>query len=436
MSQKLINSASMIVELAQGLGAEEVTAWTSEGTYTDVKQRDGSIEKWQDSRSNSASAALFVDGRYSVHNTNDLRPEALKTFISRAIQATRHLEPDPHRALPSPSEMGCAEANLDLVDTSSPDIDHRTWVDQMQRATTEAIPNHLRSAEGFVWSGSSAQAMMTSNGFCGTSSSTEFGHGGEVSMEDTDGRLPEAYDYAVARKKEDLPSINSIASQIADRGKNQLGSGPVSSQRGAMLVDKRVASRIIGTLVGPMSGGAIYEQRSCLSDKLGKTVASSAFNLLDEPHIIRGMGSRLHDGDGRPTQPRTLVEAGRLNHWLVNVYYGRKLDREPTTGGTSNLVVPPGARSPIEILSDLDWAIQVDGFLGGNSNAATGRYSFGIRGTLYQNGEAVAPISEMNISGTIFDLLGGFVEAANDPWLFGSCRSPSLLFDAVQFSGQ
>jgi PmbA protein len=332
--------------------------------------------------------------------------------------------------------MGSVDADLDLVDTQSADIDHRSWVDRMQTATTAAIPSNLRSAEGFVWSGSSAQAMVTSNGFCGTSATTEFGHGAEVSMEDTDGRLPEAYDYAVARKKADLPDIDTIAGQIAKRGQNQLGSGPVGSQRGAMLVDKRVASRIIGTLVGPMSGGAIYEQRSCLSEKLGEVIASKAFNLLDEPHLPRGLGSRLHDSDGRPTQRRKLVESGRLNHWLINVYYGRKLNREPTTGGTSNLVVPAGSRSPEQILSDLDWAIQVDGFLGGNSNPATGRYSFGIRGTLFEKGEAVAPISEMNISGTVFDLLGGFVEAANDPWLYGSCRSPSLLFDAVQFSGQ
>jgi PmbA protein len=121
---------------------------------------------------------------------------------------------------------------------------------------------------------------------------------------------------------------------------------------------------------------------------------------------------------------------------LINVYYGRKLERDPTSGGTSNLVVPVGSRSTDQILSSLDWGIHVDGFLGGNSNPATGRYSFGIRGTLYENGKALGSVSEMNISGSIFDLLGGFVEAADDPWMNGSCRSPSLLFDAVQFSGQ
>ena len=89
-----------------------------------------------------------------------------------------------------------------------------------------------------------------------------------------------------------------------------------------------------------------------------------------------------------------------------------------------------------EILAEREWVIVVDGFLGGNSNPTTGRYSFGIRGTLYEGGTAVSPISEMNITGSIFDLLDGFVEAANDTWTNGACRSPSLLFDAVQFSGQ
>ena len=74
--------------------------------------------------------------------------------------------------------------------------------------------------------------------------------------------------------------------------------------------------------------------------------------------------------------------------------------------------------------------------MGGNSNPATGRYSFGIRGTLYEKGEPTAAVSEMNITGSIFDLMGSFLEAADDPWLYGSSRSPSLLFDAVQFSGQ
>jgi PmbA protein len=433
----LNNTAATIVETAKRLGASEVTAWASEGTWTDVKQRDGRIEKWQDSQSCSASAAFFVDERYSVHSTNDLRPEALEQFITRAIEATRHLEPDADRKLADPSIMGCHDnAPLDLVDDKPVEIDHRTWVDAVQQSTSSAIPENLRSAEGFVWSGSSRQVMVTSNGFSGSSATTEFGHGADISMEDTDGKLPEAADWAVARHYGDLLSIEDITARAAERAKRRLGSGPVSSRRGAMLVENRVVGRILGTLLSPMSGGAIYEQRSCLDSKLGERIASTNFNLFDDPHIPRGLGSRPHDGDGRPTVARDLVKDGILQTWLLNVYYARRLKLEPTTSAPSNLMVPVGESSPIELIADLPWAIQVDGFLGGNSNAATGKYSFGIRGTLFEKGEPVAPISEMNITGSVFDLLDGFVAASNDPWMSGSCRSPSLLFDAVQFSGQ
>ena len=55
MNHDLQDIAGRMVELATRFGAAEATAWASQGTWTDVKQRDGSIEKWQDSQSRSVS---------------------------------------------------------------------------------------------------------------------------------------------------------------------------------------------------------------------------------------------------------------------------------------------------------------------------------------------------------------------------------------------
>ena len=41
----------------------------------------------------------------------------------------------------------------------------------------------------------------------------------------------------------------------------------------------------------------------------------------------------------------------------------------------------------------------------------------------------------MNVSGNIGELLMSFQEAASDVWRWSSVRTPSLLFDGVQFSG-
>ena len=74
-------------------------------------------------------------------------------------------------------------------------------------------------------------------------------------------------------------------------------------------------------------------------------------------------------------------------------------------------------------------------FLGGNSNHTTGDFSFGITGALFEKGEFVQGLSEMNVSGNLFSLLESWSESANDTWTFGSYRMPSLIFEDIQFSG-
>ena len=101
----------------------------------------------------------------------------------------------------------------------------------------------------------------------------------------------------------------------------------------------------------------------------------------------------------------------------------------------TNLVVEPGERSPADMAKELPKAIYVTSFLGGNSNPASGDFSFGVRGQLLEKGEVVQNISEMNISGNLVELLGNYQEAGNDPWVYASYRIPTIHFADVQFSG-
>ena len=48
--------------------------------------------------------------------------------------------------------------------------------------------------------------------------------------------------------------------------------------------------------------------------------------------------------------------------------------------------------------------ILITGFNGGNTNGATGDFSFGIEGYLFENGNISHPIKEMNMTGNILSL--------------------------------
>jgi PmbA protein len=87
------------------------------------------------------------------------------------------------------------------------------------------------------------------------------------------------------------------------------------------------------------------------------------------------------------------------------------------------------------MIKGLKRGILVDGFIGGNSNSTTGDFSFGITGQLYENGERVKPVNEMNISGNALEFWKRLVEIGNDPFVYSTLRAPSMLFEAVHFSG-
>jgi PmbA protein len=202
-----------------------------------------------------------------------------------------------------------------------------------------------------------------------------------------------------------------------------------------MVLENRAARQILGVLGGALSGNALHHQRSCLAGKLGERIGSDLLTIVDDPTVPRGLASRPWDGDGLVAERRPIVLNGVLQQYYLGVYYARKLGMPVTTGGRSNWILPVGTRSWQEIAAEHKKVIFVNGFLGGNNNAATGDFSFGIQGVLLEDGAPTRPVSEMNVSGNTLTIFHQLVEAANDPWTFSSVITPSLVFTDVQFSG-
>ena len=130
-----------------------------------------------------------------------------------------------------------------------------------------------------------------------------------------------------------------------------------------------------------------------------------------------------------------ILSEGKIEEFLIDWYYSRKLDCEPTTGGTSNLIIPPGTKSPEMLMKELGRGIFITGFIGGNSNSATGDFSIGIIGKLFENGMPVQSVAEMNIADNHLNFWNKLSAIGNDPWKYGSWLTPSLVFDDVVVSG-
>ena len=78
--------------------------------------------------------------------------------------------------------------------------------------------------------------------------------------------------------------------------------------------------------------------------------------------------------------------------------------------------------------------ILVTDFNGGNCNSATGDFSYGVSGFLFENGKITSPIDSLLITGNMTDLWSNLLAAGSDPVPGMSRQVPTLAFRDVTFN--
>lgn len=440
MSDELLTQAQAAVRRATKAGAQGARARLTRARESSLEWRDGALDRLRESTRRSLAVALYVDGRYSSSTTSDLRPQALERFIDAAVGMTRLLAPDDARGLPDPARYtprsGAGLALYDRAGAAVGPDDRRA-----DAATMEATARSCAGADRIVSITCTCEdelnevAVVASNGLSATEQSSTFAHVCSVSLRGDGDRKQPAWWYSFRRRRGDLLPVKEVAEETMRRGRLALGSAPHATGRYGCVVENATGRQLLGSLLAAADGAAVQQRRSFLQDRVGDTIGSPALQVSDDPLLPGGLASCSFDGEGMATRTRPVFERGVLRQLYLDTYYARKLSLQPTIGSRSNVVLAPGERDLPGLLRAMDRGLFVTTFLGGNSNSATGDFSFGVRGFWVEGGAIVRPVAEMNIAGNHGSFWKRLVETGNDPWLESSYRTPSLRFEDVQFSG-
>jgi PmbA protein len=439
-ADELFATAERCVATARAGGAREAAARAYKVRDVGVQWRDGAVEKIGEATTRGVGVQLYVDGRYAALTSSDLRPESLERFVADGIAMTRSLAPDPHRSLPDPALY----AGQPAVDLELEDPAYAAVLPEERRRVAEEIESGARAVPGAdailsvttAWSDTRAEsARVHSNGFRGARADTSFWISASVSVKDDDGRRPEDYAVAGARFRRELPAAATVGRDAALRALARRRAKKSESAVLSMAVENRAAGRLVGFLLGPLAAQALQQKRSFLEGRVGSRVGSTALSLTDDPLVPKGFGSRLYDGEGIAARRLPLFEDGVLRSYYVDTYYGKKLGLPPTTAAASNLAWRLGDRGKDALLAAMVEGILVTGFLGGNSNGTTGDFSLGVQGYRVRDGRAAEPVAEMNIAGNHLELWKRLVAVGDDPYAYSAMRTPTLVFEGVQFAG-
>ncbi|MCU0660701.1 MAG: TldD/PmbA family protein [Myxococcota bacterium] len=420
-------------------GVKDVKAVAALGRSVSVMYRKGRPERVEEATQRSLSLSLYIDGKFTSCQTNDLRGSAVEAFLDRAVAMCEAMNPDPCRFI-TDSNLYEGRKNLELdlwdstVQETSP-ADRHAFAAAVEEAAVRAAGARLISAQATYQDDDGESIQLHSNGFEGERRSTQAWAFAEVSLTDDNDRRPEGSDVAGARYRSDLALPKAVGEGAAQSALEKVGARRMETGKRALIVEARTVGRLLGQLLGATSGRALQQRQSILEGKLGLSVGSELLDIVDDPFLVRGFGSRLSDAEGISAKVLPVFNKGVLASYFIDTYYGRKMGMAPTTGSRSNLIVTPGTASLDELISHVADGLLVRGFIGGSSNAVTGDFSLGVYGTRIESGVATYPVVEANISGCHLDLWQRLVAVGSDVYPYSSLLSPSLVFEDVQIAG-
>jgi PmbA protein len=426
------------MDVALKTGADEAAVFVSNRRKIDIEFRDSKMDKLIESVQNQLSLDVYTQQRYSGHSTNDLRKESLRKFIEEAVAGTKYLMEDEYRSLPDPKYYpGRTDIDIRINDPGYAKVESadRVRLAADIEASAKGQSDKIISTTSWYGDVHTEFVQVHSNGFLGEAEGTRFEAGVEVTVKDGDKGRPQDWSWAETRFFKDLPGTQELATEAVKRVLGKIGQSKIESGRYDMIVENRAGRRLLRMLQEPMGARALQQKRSFLEGMVGQKIASDPFTVTDDPFLKKGLGSRYFDEEGLEAKRRVIIDKGVLKHYFIDDYYGRKLGMEPTTGRASNIVFESGTKSLEELTKGLKRGILVRSFIGGNSNSTTGDFSYGIIGLLFEDGKLVQPVNEMNISGNAKEFWDRLVAVGNDPFQYSWLRSPSMLFEDVNFSG-
>jgi PmbA protein len=232
----------------------------------------------------------------------------------------------------------------------------------------------------------------------------------------------------------------------ARRAVDQLGSIKGKTQKVPVVFEPLMAVQLMGSIAGCLSGSALYRGATFLAGRIGERIGSENLTLTDEPLLPGRPGSRPFDGEGVATRRTVLFDKGELKAFLFDVYTARRTEQR-TTGSaargidsgpmpsSANLVLEPGTMAPEAIIAGVQSGLYLTTLMGFGFNPTTGDFSRGAAGFWIENGEIAYPVTEINISGRMEEMLGAIDAVGSDLAWFGGAAAPTIRIAEMTVSG-
>jgi PmbA protein len=430
---------NLLIDTAISQGATDADCILSRSRGVSLTRRlgkDETIERYEDF---DTGLRVFIGNKVASVSTNENSEAALKEVATRAIEMAKITPKDEFGMIADSKTLELFPLNtsvtIDSYDQNEPDINLiRSRASEVEDVALNVTGITNSDGADASW-GEGETLLMTSNGFFGHSKRSNHSVS-VVVIAEKDGKMERDYDYSSKVYGEDLKKPELIGLKAAENTLARMGAIKPVTGKYPVVFGPRVARSISGHISSAIKGSAIARKTSFLKDMMHEKIANSSINMIDDPFLKRGLGSRLFDREGLGCSKRLMIKDGVLQGWFLDLASAKQLNMKPTGNatGTSNFMIMPGDITPENLIKEISDGFYVTDMIGSSVSMVTGDYSRGASGFWIKDGQLSHPISEATIAGNLKEMFMT-LKPANDVDLSYSVTSPTLLIDGMTIAG-
>lgn len=249
-------------------------------------------------------------------------------------------------------------------------------------------------------------------------------------------------------------NAEKIARLAAEDALEKLGAKEIDSGSYPIVFSPSTASSLLGAFISsgssPFFGENIQKGRSKLGGKEGEMVASPVVSIIDDPSTFSS-GSSSFDDEGIDTEKHVLIDKGRFNRVIHNIYSGRRSGSQSTGNGSRGYSSPLSTklftpylqksdRSEESLLEEAGSGIYITDVEGLHAglNSISGDFSVGAKGFIFEEGKKGQAVTNFTVAGNFYNLLKNIAAVADNSRTndYADFSSPSILVKSLAISGK
>ena len=427
-------------------GADAAEVFIQAGRHLDIEVRNGDVETIEEASSQGVGFRVFTKGRMGFSHCNNLSPAALTNAAQSAVDLSKNTTSDENNVLPDDEGMTEVEG---LYDPRIGQIPMDKKIDMIKKVEKLAMRDRrITKSGGSGYSEGEVEIFLSnSHGLSKNYKASSCGFGVMVVAEKGDQKSTGG-ESCSRRFFADLKDPEEIATKAAKDAYSMLDPRMVKTQKAAVICDPDVAQSILGGVLAAMNGERVLQGASYWREKMKQQTGSALLTLIDDGTRPKGPSSKPFDGEGVPTQKRTLVDRGVLKGFLYNTIVAKRAGVKSTGNasrggftslpgiGSHNFYMTAGNGTRDEIIRATKNGLLLTGVTGYGINPVNGNFSGGANGFWISGGRITFPVKGLTIAGTADQMLNGIDMVGNDLDLNKSFAAPTFRIKEMQIGGE